>query len=162
MALKLMRRRSGKGILLELNLFTGNNMNYFVFFLGVILLLITAIDLVNTSLSVSGGGFITKRLSKTIWTVLLAIHRKTGARKHLELGGAFILVATLINWLLLIWASASLLFISQPDSLMNVESNSPTTIIEKIFYTGYTLSTSSLMVPSGIFLLQYFRLLDLF
>jgi hypothetical protein len=27
----------------------------------------------------------------------------------------------LINWLLLIWISASLLFISQPDSLMNVE-----------------------------------------
>jgi hypothetical protein len=35
-----------------------------------------------------------------------------------------ILVSILINWLLLIWLSASLLFISQPDSLMNVETNS--------------------------------------
>lgn len=119
-------------------------MNYFVFITGVILLLITAIDLINTSLSVRGAGFITKRLSKTIWTVLLAIHKKTGSGKFLEFSGAFILVAILINWLLLIWISASLLFISQPDSLMNVETNSATTIINKIFYTGYTLSTLGL------------------
>lgn len=119
-------------------------MNYFVFILGVILLVITATDLINTSLSVRGAGFITKRLSKTIWTVLLFIHRKIGAGKLLELGGAFILVTILINWMLLIWISASLLFISQPDSLMNVESNSATTIVDKIFYTGYTLSTLGL------------------
>ena len=119
-------------------------MNYFVFILGVLLLIITATDLINTSLSVRGAGFITKRLSKTIWTVLLFIHKKTGAGKLLELGGAFILVAILINWLLLIWISASLLFISQPDSLMNVETNSATTIIDKMFYTGYTLSTLGL------------------
>jgi hypothetical protein len=61
----------------------------------------------------------------------------------LEIGGAVILVSILINWLLLIWLSASL-FISQPDSLMNVETNSPTTVVNKIFYTGYTLSTLGL------------------
>jgi hypothetical protein len=37
-----------------------------------------------------------------------------GRRKVLEIGGAVILVSILINWLLLIWLSASLLFISQP------------------------------------------------
>ncbi|MBK5194006.1 MAG: two pore domain potassium channel family protein, partial [Flavobacteriaceae bacterium] len=128
-------------------------MNYFIFILGVILLIITATDLINTSLSVRGAGFITKRLSKTIWTLLLAIHKKTGAGKLLEMGGAFILVSILINWLLLIWISASLLFISQPDSLINIESNSPTTIISKIFYTGYTLSTLGLgdIEPYGPF-----------
>jgi hypothetical protein len=63
-------------------------------------------------------------------------------RKVLEIGGAVILVSILINWLLLIWLSASL-FISQPDSLMNVETNSPTTVVN-IFYTGYTLSTLGL------------------
>jgi hypothetical protein len=41
-------------------------MNYFVFFIGIIILLITAADLINTSLSVRGAGFITKRLSKSI------------------------------------------------------------------------------------------------
>jgi hypothetical protein len=62
---------------------------------------------------------ITKRLSKSIWSLLLSIKKER--RKVLEIGG--ILVSILINWLLLIWLSASLLFISQPDSLMNVETN---------------------------------------
>jgi hypothetical protein len=128
-------------------------MNYFLFFIGIIILLITAADLINTSLSVRGAGFITKRLSKSIWSLLLSINKRMGRRKVLEIGGAVILVSILINWLLLIWLSASLLFISQPDSLMNVETNSPTTVVNKIFYTGYTLSTLGLgdMEPEGNF-----------
>jgi hypothetical protein len=87
-------------------------MNYFLFFIGIIILLITAADLINTSLSVRGAGFM-KRLSKSIWS-LLSINKRMGRRKVLEIGGAVILVSILINWLLLIWLSASLLFISQP------------------------------------------------
>jgi hypothetical protein len=123
-----------------------------LFFIGIIILLITAADLINTSLSVRGAGFITKRLSKSIWSLLLS-NKRMGRRKVLEIGGAVILVSILINWLLLIWLSASLLFISQPDSLMNVETNSPTTVVNKIFYTGYTLSTLGLgdMEPEGNF-----------
>tara|TARA_R110000868_G_scaffold408400_1_gene691518 strand:- start:566 stop:1639 length:1074 start_codon:yes stop_codon:yes gene_type:complete len=130
-----------------------NTMNYFMFFIGVILLLITATDLINTSLSGRGAGFISKRLSKSIWSTLLKINKKTGRKKVLELGGAVILVSILINWLLLIWISASLLFISYPDSLMNVETNTSTTVVNKIFYTGYTLSTLGLgdMEPEGNF-----------
>lgn len=128
-------------------------MNYFVFFIGVILLLVTAADLINTSISVRGAGFISKRISTFIWSVLLVINKKMGSRKVLELGGALILVSILINWLLLIWISASLLFISFPNSLMNVETNTSTTILNKIFYTGYTLSTLGLgdMEPSNSF-----------
>jgi hypothetical protein len=87
------------------------------------------------------------------WSLLLSINKRMGRRKVLEIGGAVILVSILINWLLLIWLSASLLFISQPDSLMNVETNSPTTVVNKIFYTGYTLSTLGLgdMEPEGNF-----------
>jgi hypothetical protein len=32
-------------------------MNYFLFFIGIIILLITAADLINTSLSVRGAGY---------------------------------------------------------------------------------------------------------
>lgn len=128
-------------------------MNYYIFFLGVILLVVTASDLINTSLSVRGAGFISKRLSKSIWSALLFIYKRTGRRNVLRHGGALILVSILVNWLLLIWTSASLLFISAPNSLMNVETNSPTTLINKIFYTGYTLSTLGLgdMEPTSNF-----------
>jgi hypothetical protein len=89
----------------------------------------------------------------SIWNLLLIINKKMGRRKVLEMGGAIILVSILINWLLLIWISASLLFISQPDSLMNVETNTTTTVVNKIFFTGYTLSTLGLgdIEPEGNF-----------
>jgi hypothetical protein len=60
-------------------------MNYFLFFIGIIIL-ITAADLINTSLSVRGAGFITKRLSKSIWSLLLSINKRMGRRKVLEIG----------------------------------------------------------------------------
>ena len=110
-------------------------MNYYIFFLGILILVVTITDLINTSLSVSGAGFLSRRLSSGIWRVLLTIHKRWGASKALGMGGVVILVSILISWLLLIWFSASLLFMSQPDSLMNVESNTPTTIAGKIFYT---------------------------
>lgn len=119
-------------------------MNYFVFLLGILILILTVIDLINTSLSVRGAGFITKRLSKLIWRLLLLVNNKLGKRKILDYGGAIILVAILVNWMFLIWFSASLLFISKTGSLMNVETNTATSIINKIYYTGYTLSTLGL------------------
>jgi hypothetical protein len=61
-------------------------MNYFVF-IGIIILLITAADLINTSLSVRGAGFITKRLSKSIWSLLLSIIKKEWAQKSWKLWG---------------------------------------------------------------------------
>ncbi len=74
----------------------------------------------------------------------MIINKKKGNRDFLDYGGLIILVPILINWFVIIWISASLLFISDPNSLMNVETNTKTTVVNKIFYTGYTLSTLGL------------------
>ncbi|MFT7149487.1 MAG: hypothetical protein ACI82Q_001346 [Nonlabens sp.] len=128
-------------------------MNYYIFGIGVVILLIMISDLINTALSVKGAGFLSKKLAKGIWWALLLLSRKTGTRKILELGGVIILVSVVVNWLVMIWFSASLLFISDPGSLMNVETNTEPTIVGKVFYTGYTLSALGLgdMEPTGPF-----------
>ena len=128
-------------------------MNIYIFTLGLIVLLITSADLVNTSISVRGAGYMSRRISIFIWNMLLRITRKTGKQKVLEFGGLFILLSIIINWLILIWFSATLMFVSQTDSLKNVETNTSTTIASKIFYTGYTLSTLGLgdIEPNGAF-----------
>lgn len=76
-----------------------------------------------------------------------------GNKKILQVSGVLILVSIIANWLLLIWFSATLMFISQTDSLKNVETNTVTTVVGKIFYTGYTLSTLGLgdIEPNGPF-----------
>lgn len=128
-------------------------MNYYLFASGLFILLMTAGDLVTTALSVRGAGFLSKRVATGIWKIFLFIAKHIGTRKLLEMGGATILLAILVNWLLLIWLSASLLFISDPHSLINVETNTAASIVGKIFYTGYTLSTLGLgdMEPDGDF-----------
>jgi hypothetical protein len=128
-------------------------MNHYIFALGIFILIITTTDLIKTALSVNGAGFISRRLAKTVWKVLLALNKHMGKRKILEMSGALILMTIIINWLLLIWLSASLLFISDSNSLMNVETNTSTTIVNKIFFTGYTLSTLGLgdIEPEGPF-----------
>jgi hypothetical protein len=119
-------------------------LNFYLFGIGIVLLLITAIDLIKTALSVKGAGFLSKKLAKGIWSVLLFVSRKTGSRKVLELGGAIILVSIIFNWIAFIWFSSSLLFISDPDSLMNVETNTAPANVGKVFFTGYTLSALGL------------------
>ena len=116
-------------------------MNYFIFVLGITILIITSSDLIKTALSVNGAGFISKRLAKTIWRILLVLNKQMGKRKILEMSGALILTSIIINQILLIWFSASLLFISDINSLMNIETNTATTVVNKIFFIGYTLST---------------------
>jgi hypothetical protein len=63
------------------------------------MLVITTTDLINTSLSVRGAGFLTKRLSKFIWS-LLVLNKKNGPKKGIRNWGAVILLSILINWLL--------------------------------------------------------------
>ena len=128
-------------------------MNISIFIVGVVILLITATDLINTSLSVQGAGFLSKRIAKFIWSILLRLNRNMGNKKILERSGVIILVSIIANWLLLIWFSATLMFMSQTDSLKNVETNTATTVVSKIFFTGYTLSTLGLgdIEPNGDF-----------
>jgi hypothetical protein len=46
--------------------------------------------------------------------VYLVLNKKKWAEEGIRNWGAVILLSILINWLLLIWISASLLFISKP------------------------------------------------
>lgn len=128
-------------------------MNFLIFGLGIFILVLTASDLIQTAISVNGAGFMSKRLARVIWNTLLLVNKRMGKRKVLEISGAFILMTIVVNWLLLIWFSASLLFISDTNSLMNVETNTATSVVSKIFYTGYTLSTLGLVdiEPDGPF-----------
>ena len=116
-------------------------MNYLVFFSGFVLLTLAVLDLLFTALSPHGAGFITGRLSKTLWRFFLLFSRNTGTRKMLELAGAIITAIVLINWLILIWTACTIMIYSEENSVMNMETNTPAGLVSKIYFTGYTLST---------------------
>ena len=116
-------------------------MDYFIFFSGFVLLNLVAFDLLFTALSPNGAGFITGRLSKALWRFFLFVNRNTGTRKVLEFAGAIITAIVLLNWLILIWTSCTIMIYSDEKSVMNMETNTPAGLVSKIYFTGYTLST---------------------
>ncbi len=112
-----------------------------IFFAGLFLLLLFVHDLVITTLSNKGAGWFTRHVGVGIWTVLLAISRLTKQRWVLTYGGTLILLSVLLIWLLGIWTACTVMIISEEDSVMNIETNTPASFVSKIYYTGYTLST---------------------
>ena len=116
-------------------------MNYLTFFLGLVLFSLAVLDLLFTALSPTGAGFITGRLSKGLWKTFLFLSRKVGARRLLEMAGPLITGVLLINWLLLIWTACTIMIYSDEASVMNMETNTSASLISKIYFTGYTLST---------------------
>lgn len=116
-------------------------MDLTIFFAGLALLLVYAHDLITTALSTIGSGRITRYISVFLWKCLLFVRRITGSRKVLSYGGTLIMLTILVNWLLGIWASCTIMILSEEESVMNIETNTPGSLFSKIYYTGYTLST---------------------
>lgn len=116
-------------------------MSISIFLAGLFLLLAFAHDLITTALSSNGEGWLTRYINVFLWRCLLAIHRITGWRKVLSFGGTLIMLTVLLTWLLGIWAACTIMILSEEESVMNVETNTPGSFVSKIYYTGYTLST---------------------
>jgi len=112
-----------------------------IFLAGLVLLLIFVHDLVTTTLSSKGAGWFTRHIGVGIWAVLLAVSRLIKQRKILSYGGTTIMLSALLIWLLGIWASCTIMILSEEDSVINIETNTPASVASKIYYTGYTLST---------------------
>jgi hypothetical protein len=112
-----------------------------IFLAGLVLLLTFVHDLVTTTLSSKGAGWFTRYVGFGIWATLLALSRLTHRRGILSYGGTLIMLSVLLIWLLGIWAACTVMIMSEEDSVMNIETNTPASLASKIYYTGYTLST---------------------
>ena len=101
-------------------------MNAFYLLLGALLIVFTAVDLVWTTLWVDGsGGPLSSRLTTGLWRGL----RKVGGRhsRALSLAGPLMLVASLVTWVLLLWAGWTFLFAGDADSLIDTRDQEPVT-----------------------------------
>lgn len=116
-------------------------MDLLIFFAGLLLLLIVVHDLITTTLSSRGAGWFTRYIGAGIWAILLAINRITKRRHVLTYGGTLIMLSVLLSWLLGIWTACTIMIMSEQESVMNIETNTPASLASKIYYTGYTLST---------------------
>lgn len=116
-------------------------MNIVLFVIGIAIQIIVLVDIFKTIIYINGAGFLTNFASKTIWRLFFKLSNGNGRSKLLSLSGSIILLFFLFMWISLIWLSYSLIFISDSHSVLNSNTETQATIIGKIYYVGYTLTS---------------------
>ncbi len=126
-------------------------MNGWLYFGGMMVALGATFDAFKTTVSFSGGGPLTRRLASGVWSLALAVHRRGGSRKVLHSAGSITLLLTVMLWLAMIFAGYTMMFSSDPDAVVNATSRIPATVLERIYYTGFTLFTLGVgdYIPQG-------------
>jgi hypothetical protein len=107
--------------------------------LGIIILSLVIYDFFFTTLSGSGAGFLTRSVAFGAHTVVRKLHQISG-RKIFNFSGLLVNLSVLVVWIMLVWIGLFLVFSFDPDGMTN-DSGRVANWVERLYYTGYTLST---------------------
>lgn len=109
--------------------------------LGFTLLAVVSSDVLVTTLTVKGGGFLTNRLSTWFWHGATKMHKYNTNHRLLGAIGLLLILGMLLLWYLLTLVSWSLIFCSFQDAIVNSSNKEPASIWGRIYFTAYTLTT---------------------
>lgn len=109
--------------------------------IGIILYITIVLDILQTTLSMQGGGWLTSKFSHQFWEFLLVISGRNGKSKILAHGGYFLLISIVLIWVLFLWISLVCILYSQPGAIIDSTTKAAANIWQIIYYSGFTLST---------------------
>lgn len=112
--------------------------------IGILLYLAVVSDIIQTTLSMQGGGWITTRLAHYLWNGFLLLAGRDGNKKFLSHCGYILLGIILITWVVLLWGSFSLMLLSVTDSVVNAQTKLPADIWNKFYFAGFNIATLGL------------------
>ena len=116
-------------------------MGAFYLGLGAVLFSFTALDIIKTTFSSMGGGKITDLVSKGVWSAFFAASGRKGSSRLLPYAGPSILLSVLLVWVLGLWLGLFLMLLSEAGSIVNSTTKANASVLEKLYYAGFTLST---------------------
>lgn len=116
-------------------------MSVILVILGLILLVIVSSDVVVTTLTGKGGGFLTNRVSSRLWQSTIELHKYKTNHRLLAWVGLLLLMLMVASWFLLTWVAWSLIFCSFQDAVVNASNQQPASTWGRIYFTGYTITT---------------------
>lgn len=108
--------------------------------LGVFLISFGAVDALWTTLWVDGNaGPMTRRHNSWMRRLILRL----AGRNHRALSttGPIVLVTSVLVWAIVPWIGWVLLYSSDTTSLLHTHAKTPATLIDRIYFTGYTMFT---------------------
>lgn len=105
--------------------------------LGVVLFTLT--DVFVTTVSMRGAGPLSSRLMNHIWRPAATSTRLS--HRGLEIYGSLMLPLAVVIWGVLLYAGWALVFLAGPDAVVEASSGAPAGWWDRIYFTGYTIST---------------------
>ncbi|MBZ9728740.1 potassium channel family protein [Salegentibacter sp. JZCK2] len=116
-------------------------MSYLLILLGIAILIVALIDIFKNILYINGGGDLSSFMAGKIWWVYFQLARGNAKSPVLNLAGGTILMALVLMWIGLIWLGYSLIYLSDPNSVLESTTGASADIIGNIYYVGYTLTS---------------------
>lgn len=117
-------------------------MDILILSIGLLLLILIIYDFFFTTLSGSGAGFISKNVASLTYRGLRKFSGPTN-RKAFEYSGMIVNLGVLFVWIVIVWLGLFLVFSYDPAGVTN-SSSRPANWIERLYFTGYILSTLGL------------------
>jgi hypothetical protein len=126
-------------------------MYYLLLFAGIFLLIFITTDFLATVFLQKGAGYLTRTITSFVAGIFKLLSRNNGENKILEYKVLVIIVMMILSWLFFTWLGVTMIFSSDPSSIVKSPSGDPTTFFEKMYFAGYTLSTMGLgdYMPNG-------------
>lgn len=107
--------------------------------LGIILLGIIFFDFFFTTLSISGAGFVSRKISLLSYMVLQYCAKIFG-RSAYTYSGIIVNLSIFLIWVISIWLGLFFLYSSNPDAITNSQ-GVVADWVERLYFTGYVIST---------------------
>lgn len=119
------------------------DVNWLMFAAGAFIVAVAVLDAFWTTIALSGGGPITRRLSRWAWTAALSFHRRDSSRSHaaLKLTGTVILLSVVLVWIVMLLAGYLLMFSAARNAVLESSSKMPADLAQRFYFVGYTLCT---------------------
>ncbi|KAA0013852.1 two pore domain potassium channel family protein [Billgrantia pellis] len=126
-------------------------MSLFIALSGFLLVGLVVFDAVQTTLTGSKSGPITRLLCQLAWYPALRLHRRYRLHGLLASMGPWSTVALITVWLGLVWLGWWLVFNSQPQAVFHPDSGTFANPTERLYFIGYTITTLGYgdFVPGG-------------
>lgn len=125
---------------------------YIYLLAGTIILLLVIYDFFFTTLSGSGAGLISERVSIVSDKIIKFIVKRRG-RSVYKFNGLFVNLMVLSVWILLVWIGLFLLYSYNPEAITNGNGRMAN-VYERLYFAGYIISTLGIgnFIPtSGFF-----------
>ena len=116
-------------------------MSALLLIIGLVLLAVISSDVLVTTLTLRGGGFLTDRLSSWLWHGATKMHRRNANHRLLATIGLLLVLGMAFLWYLMTWVAWSLIFNSFSEAIVNSSDKAPASIWGRIYFTIYTLTT---------------------